>query len=834
MTLTTNPLFSGSDKEATRIEWSRLAAKRGRELKFSWLSLARILTRNPELKLEFTGGTPCTDGATIWLRIPIELGDPTPHERSKCGHRDPETHIQLCHACKVMENVETTMYHEVFHITCDSFAQMSEQDKINLLKDAFRLEGRGKPEGTRIKKLEAKIRHANPFTFVHASNLISPWFGILLNVAEDGRVNKTGMDIRPGVRKMFEAQTFSIFTEGNRRADGTISKWSEAPVNMQALIMLYCKIFRLDYTGWFDERVISDLDDFQIDNLCQRFATCRSVEQVYQLCIPTLERLRELGYCKSPEDPEDEPKPEKDESEDKSDDESDQGEPEKGESDDTSDDEPQSGSDDEEQGEGAGSGGSSAPDDDEDESGQDGGSQDTSDEENGPETPGKDDESESEESTGDEPGDDDSAGDSDAEDESSSAEEGTDQSDEDDHDNGTGSEDDDDDDESESESTSGDDQSGETGDEESDGDSVPSDDDSGSEHSEDEADSNEEDNRGEGPEEYSDLEYGEPDECDEGFKKFGRHEPDGEVATNDTEADRKEVERALVQGEYFDTPSLNVWGVNIHTDVTEGPAWVGDGYYSRRVRCHPIEIPETILTPALTRLRIVFADNQRGSMESNLKRGRVNGRVLGRRVATSDPRLFERKILPGKKDWFVLVGMDVSGSTANPGILPLIKSSGYAMAEMLNRLGVANAIYAHTGASSDGPNGGMDLDMYVIKAPEQPWDNEAKHRLCELKPSHGNIDGHTLEFYRKVVERQRATNKLVLYYTDGAMPAANFDEELEILQREIKNLRRMGCGIVGVGIRNDDPNKHGLDTVRLDQIEDVPKVVGELERRLAQ
>ena len=54
-------------------------------------------------------------------------------------------------------------------------------------------------------------------------------------MAEDGRVNKTGMDIRPGVRKMFEAQTFSIFTNGIRKADGTISKWSEQPVNMQAL-----------------------------------------------------------------------------------------------------------------------------------------------------------------------------------------------------------------------------------------------------------------------------------------------------------------------------------------------------------------------------------------------------------------------------------------------------------------------------------------------------------------------------------------------------------------------------------------------------------------------
>ena len=218
-----------------------------------------------------------------------------------------------------------------------------------------------------------------------------------------------------------------------------------------------------------------------------------------------------------------------------------------------------------------------------------------------------------------------------AEGEGSSAEESTDEPDEDGTGNGAGSEPEDTDEEADSTGTG-----------------------DGTEESADESD---EDFKGKGPEEYEDLEYGEPDECEDGFQKFGRHEPDGDVATNDTEADRKEVERAIAQGEYFDTPSVNIWGVNIHTDVTEGAAWVGDGYYSRRVRCQPIEIPETILTPASTRLRIVFADNQRGAMESNLKRGRVNGRVLGRRVATSDPRLFERED-PAREKGLVRPGRD--------------------------------------------------------------------------------------------------------------------------------------------------------------------------------
>jgi hypothetical protein len=96
-----------------------------------------------------------------------------------------------------------------------------------------------------------------------------------------------------------------------------------------------------------------------------------------------------------------------------------------------------------------------------------------------------------------------------------------------------------------------------------------------------------------------------------------------------------------------------------------------------------------------------------------------------------------------------------------------------------------------------------------------------------------NLDGHTLEFYRKVAERERATDKIILYYTDGAMPCENFDDELEVLQREIREAPRRNITVVGIGVRTDAPVEHGLDTIRIDSLEEVPRVVKDLESRLA-
>lgn len=778
---TDNPLFGILPKDDdSRSEWSRLAAKRARERKTQWRAYAAMMTRNPKVKLEFTGGTPRTDGDTIWLRIPIELGNPAEHSRKVCGERD-ENDLMVCLACRTLEDVTITMYHEVAHIVFDSFAKMSDWDKTQHLLEAVRLEANGVPDGKRIKKILKAIEARPPGNFVEASNLVSKWLGLVLNAAEDGRVNKAMMDSRPGTRIMFRAQTYNIFENGLVRDDGTTAKWNEAPKNMQAIIALYCKIFGLDYSTWFSPEVVEDLKDPVLDRLCYQLGTARSVQATYRLSIPVLERLRELGYCKVPDEPEDDPIGDPGETR------GEKSKPEKGEDDS----EPSTG-------EGAGGGGEASDDDDEEESNKDDASG-SSGGDKADDQPGEGESSATdEESSGDDPSEDDSEADS------PDKGEGSDASDDESGD-GTGAEDGADGSDEESEEWDG---------------TNPT-------RREDDAPYTEE----------QAAEDGDPDAVKAGFDQFGRHDEDGNISTGGTEEDQEEVSRAISQGEYFDSPSRNIWGVKIHrwADGRTGAWGDGSSRYGTHDRWAEVDVPEAILGPALARLRVVFSDNRKAKYVRNLDRGkRINGAVLGRRVPVGDTRLFEKRILPGKRDYFVLIGLDVSGSTARPGLLPLIKRAAFAKAELCQRLGVKFAVYAHTGTLNvEGTRtGGLNLDIYEVKAPNEPWSLEVQERLKSLVPSSANLDGHTMEFYRKVTERETATDKIILYYTDGAMPLENYDEELSILQREIEIIKRQGVSLVGVGIKTDSPKAHGLDTIVLDKIEDVPQVVAGLESRL--
>src|SRR5688500_18487190 len=98
MATTTNPLLAllGDEDTVVRIERAQRAARRAKEKKLSWQAYLRMLTRNNKLRLEFTNKTPCTDGSTVWLRIPIALGDDLPHDRKLCGERDADKKYMLC------------------------------------------------------------------------------------------------------------------------------------------------------------------------------------------------------------------------------------------------------------------------------------------------------------------------------------------------------------------------------------------------------------------------------------------------------------------------------------------------------------------------------------------------------------------------------------------------------------------------------------------------------------------------------------------------------------------------------------------------------------------
>lgn len=340
---------------------------------------------------------------------------------------------------------------------------------------------------------------------------------------------------------------------------------------------------------------------------------------------------------------------------------------------------------------------------------------------------------------------------------------------------------------------------------------------------------------------------GDAEDAARALSVFGDHVE--KPKTLEAEEDERAVDVAIVQGMYFEKPSQNVAGVNVHTYPPK-VAW--DDKSTARGWNHSLlrhlglsddesgvagdtHIPESILGPALMRMRVAFADNQRHDMQRHLRSGRVNGGVLGKRAWGNDDRLFQKKRLPGKKDYFVLIGIDISGSTVGLN-LKLAKRAAMAQAELCSRAGVKFAVYAHTAVRSK--NGatnvrGLDMEIYEVKHADAPWNDIQKEALRNLGSVADNLDGHSIEYYRKRLDERTETDRIILYYTDGKMPAANHDEELEILQREIVTCKAKGYTLMGVGIRTDSPIRHGLDTVQVDTDEDMVKVVKHLEKKLA-
>lgn len=291
---------------------------------------------------------------------------------------------------------------------------------------------------------------------------------------------------------------------------------------------------------------------------------------------------------------------------------------------------------------------------------------------------------------------------------------------------------------------------------------------------------------------------------------------------------------AIVQGQYFETPSAGVAHVEEHKYSPYNLGWAqAQGLDLRSLVYHGIkadlDIPETILGPSLLKTRRVFSDNKTAARQRNLKSGRINNRTLGKRAWSGDDRLFHKKRLPGKKDYAVLISMDVSSSNKGSN-LALLKRSVMAQAELLHRAGIDFAIVAHS-ANSGGPRG-FTMHLHHIKEWDQPWDDKAKEALDGLAYNGGNLDGHAMEYMRKSVSKRSATDKIILYYTDGKMPAANHDEELEVLIHQIQLCKRDNITLSGVGMQTDSPVRHGLDTVQVDTDEDIPAVVDHLGKRL--
>jgi cobalamin biosynthesis protein CobT len=264
----------------------------------------------------------------------------------------------------------------------------------------------------------------------------------------------------------------------------------------------------------------------------------------------------------------------------------------------------------------------------------------------------------------------------------------------------------------------------------------------------------------------------------------------------------------------------------------EGEAFEKWGYRDG----HTIDrVPESIIGKSVMQARIAFGNNARVTHQRNQRSGKINGNVLGKRAALGDDRLFGRKITPDKRNYHVLMGLDISYSTANGNIYHIQRAAS-ALADVCARVGVDFSIYAHsTVEPDDWYNQGekaLSVGMWKVKETKDVWDAKAKQLLAELRPVSGNLDGHSLQYYRKKLDEAKATDKILMYFTDGAMPASNYDEELMVLQSEIVECKRRNYTLLGVGVGTDSPTRHGLETVRVNGPQDYPEVVRMLSRKI--
>ena len=962
---TSTDIFHRAGVDVPTDEKARRAVKAFRALQPTLTAYARNLTKRKDVVVEMAArDNGSTDGKKIYYRPPIALGEEFTHQRRVCDKRGDDNQL-LCPACAAREEVLVTIYHEIGHIAFDSFAEVSDEDLVLTMRKAI------EEVGTKYaRKIEAALDAAPAYvkrSYIGVSNFVSPYLPFLVNCLEDARVNSEMFKARPGTKVMFDSSTARIFAEGVEQVDRTTGeiktvKWCDYPANAQATLGVFCIASGYTFRGWFAPEVEEALKDAQLTTLVRQIDTIRSAAGVYHLAFPVLARLRELGYCKSDQDPEDEPEPEEqpDEASDdepgveESDEEND--EPSEAEEsgagsapqdDSESDDDAGSGSDSEESGDEGDSDEAGAPGDQGADAEADAGDSDTADAEDdagdresgadagagepddGPaagdgaeadpagEEVGADAEGEGAvdeqageagEGTGaDSDGSEESAelgGDSEPAQEDdpshgtgeageSTAEQGSGDIDGPSLDEGTGGEQDADrggedqsgsddaaDGPAEGEDVPGGDIDEDGGDLDGDGPGADESADAGGAgvaeaeaEAEDDADGeaaaggdrdlhDAEDDEpidtgaddGEGgtdlieDEANDSIPLGEPEDVKVALIKLGDHEDKPKSIAE--EKAEEAVDRAIIQGLYFETPSRRIYGVREHRHgdpvIIEGhnmsqawdlsgSAYAAMGFYGSQLgRDGDFHCAESVLGPALVRMRVAFSENARGKNERNLKSGKVNGKVLGKRAWNGDERLFRKRSQPGKRNYFVALGMDVSGSTVGRNIV-LEKRAVMAQATLLQRMGIQFAIFAHSGnlhSPGGGRGHGFDLDVYLVKEAHEPWDTKVQQRLLDLGPDSANLDGHFLEYLRKACDRVQATDKIIMYYSDGKMPAENHDEELEILQRELRTCTMKGYTVMGVGIRTDSPARHGLDTVQVDTDEDIVKVVKHLEKKL--
>ncbi|QDK02037.1 hypothetical protein SEA_GIBBLES_78 [Gordonia phage Gibbles] len=308
------------------------------------------------------------------------------------------------------------------------------------------------------------------------------------------------------------------------------------------------------------------------------------------------------------------------------------------------------------------------------------------------------------------------------------------------------------------------------------------------------------------------------------------HVKTSEVQSNEANDDRIDFNDLEVSKEDLTAIISQVENYDEYTKLVGELVYVNPIENLRQKRFKPVDPPNMMsIASSIIHARRVFSESKLDKNYRNLTKGKVDGAILGKRAWGDDERIFKKKLRAQGVDFEVCIGLDLSSSTSSDGLYKNIIHIGYSTAELLQKVDVNFSLYGHrTGHAT----GRINQVLLPCKTINEPWDNVAKEKCLSLIPAAGSLDGHNLQVYRKVLERSRARKKLLIYFTDGEIPATLRDKEIPIVQKEIKILRRLGIAMLGVGLETDSPNEVGMDTVLVTDPTDLKSVLKEIEKRI--
>lgn len=234
--------------------------------------------------------------------------------------------------------------------------------------------------------------------------------------------------------------------------------------------------------------------------------------------------------------------------------------------------------------------------------------------------------------------------------------------------------------------------------------------------------------------------------------------------------------------------------------------------------------------------RAVVSKN-RTSYTPGQRRGKVHGPSLFR-LALNDDRIFRKREETEALNACVQIIVDMSGSMGGKRIT-LAAASAWAMADALDKIRVPNMITGFTTFGyipvSEDFHRIEPLLLPILKGWEEKANSEIVHARCGAITDYhlaNNVDGESLLALSNHMVSRREERKIIFLLSDGEPAAMGHGHRNHLVQvgRYVEDT--LGYELLGVGIQCDAPSRFYRNSVRIDNINQLPETIAGAVRNI--